>query len=1182
MATTTSLGFNIFSTFSNRGTNQAETSIQRLKRTANDASDSFGKFGGSLAKTMAIMAAPSAVPIVAGIAAITGGMLALGVTTAAAGGIFVATMSSTIKKTLEMHKAGEALTSEQWKFVTAVDGMKKSWQQFMMASADKTLGVARDGVAGFNAGIKQMPALIDAVYPSIKNTSVAFKDWMEGDGLKRFVSEIQGNGVPALDSMQRAGRDLLGFLGDGFRAFLPLGVGMAEALARGAYNLHQWADGGGFQKFIDNAMSNMPTIKEFFVALSEALKNTLKAFIELGPASLSLTTEILKIVATMSSDTIKTFFIAFMVAKTLYSTALAINAITLAVKLLSAAFIGTPIGWVVLAIGALIAIIVLIATKTTWFQDLWAKIWPVIKNVAVAVWDAIQSAIHSFVELWQRVWPIIEQAAMKVWDALKSAWASLVDLWNAVWPPIMAIAVKVWDALKAAWDVVWGVMLEVYNGFIVPLIDSWNTLWPEIKATAEVIWNWISDAWNVLWAVFSTVAQVYWDIMTAIWKALWPFIAAIATAVWDFLAAAWGALWEIISGIFNAFVSMFGPIFGSLWRGIVGIATAVWDVLKAAWNMILDVITAIFMVFMALFTGHWGAAWDAIKTAAASIWDFIVSLWNACLAFLKAGLDLFVTVVIALWNFVWDSVVAIAKGVWDGLIAAFKFFVDMIWGLLKAGLDLITTIWNAVWDAISTAAKTLWDGIVYQAKAFWDALTGFFEAGKNWILETFWNPLKTFFTETMPQAWDSAVAAIGKAWDSIKQIIRAPIQAVIDVVYNNGIVKVWNMVADAFGAGKLDPYTLPAFASGGEVRGPGTGTSDSITARLSRGEHVWTDREVRAAGGHGAVAALRSMVLGGQSVRTYGVDGAFADGGGVWDTIGSAIKAAFPAQVRGAEALGDLALGAIYPVAEAAINGATSFGVDTIKKLIPGENVLETMSTGMITKMGKTVLDWIKPRDVAPTINGSGGAGVAGSIPDGDRRRIIESALAAAGVPPPGTLDEWLIGMNTLITRESGWNPNAVNNWDINAQNGVPSGGLTQTIGPTFQAYRVPSLPNNVFDPIANVAASIRYIVSRYGSITNVQQANANLPPLGYAMGTPGATAGWRLVGERGPEWTKFRGGERVLPYGEAPQARGGSGGDHYEITIHAPGATKEAVRTLEQETLPKLRMMLVQQVGKK
>lgn len=53
------------------------------------------------------------------------------------------------------------------------------------------------------------------------------------------------------------------------------------------------------------------------------------------------------------------------------------------------------------------------------------------------------------------------------------------------------------------------------------------------------------------------------------------------------------------------------------------------------------------------------------------------------------------------------------------------------------------------------------------------------------------------------------------------------------------------------------------YAAGGAVDGPGTGTSDSISARLSKGEHVWTASEVAKAGGHQAMYALRKLFGGG-------------------------------------------------------------------------------------------------------------------------------------------------------------------------------------------------------------------------------------------------------------------------------------------------------------------------------
>ncbi|MEU8852792.1 transglycosylase SLT domain-containing protein [Streptomyces sp. NPDC048564] len=85
----------------------------------------------------------------------------------------------------------------------------------------------------------------------------------------------------------------------------------------------------------------------------------------------------------------------------------------------------------------------------------------------------------------------------------------------------------------------------------------------------------------------------------------------------------------------------------------------------------------------------------------------------------------------------------------------------------------------------------------------------------------------------------------------------------------------------------------------------------------------------------------------------------------------------------------------------------------------------------------------------------------------------------------PGTYN----GLHKNIMRESSGNPNAINNWDINAQNGVPSIGLLQVIKPTFDAYHVPGTAKSQYDPVANLTAAANYAADRYGSIDNVNSA---------------------------------------------------------------------------------------------
>jgi hypothetical protein len=80
-------------------------------------------------------------------------------------------------------------------------------------------------------------------------------------------------------------------------------------------------------------------------------------------------------------------------------------------------------------------------------------------------------------------------------------------------------------------------------------------------------------------------------------------------------------------------------------------------------------------------------------------------------------------------------------------------------------------------------------------------------------------------------------------------------------------------------------------------------------------------------------------------------------------------------------------------------------------------------------------------------------------------------------------------GLHKNIMRESSGNPMAINDWDINAINGIPSKGLLQVIPPTFKAYHVPGTSWNIYDPVANITAAANYAADRYGSIDNVNSA---------------------------------------------------------------------------------------------
>jgi hypothetical protein len=88
-----------------------------------------------------------------------------------------------------------------------------------------------------------------------------------------------------------------------------------------------------------------------------------------------------------------------------------------------------PILLVIAAIAILVVIIVLIATKTNWFQNIWKVAWGGIKAAALFVWSWIKGTLWPGI---QKVWNGIVRGAQMVWTGVKRYFGFWRGLFSAV------------------------------------------------------------------------------------------------------------------------------------------------------------------------------------------------------------------------------------------------------------------------------------------------------------------------------------------------------------------------------------------------------------------------------------------------------------------------------------------------------------------------------------------------------------------------------------------------------------------------------------------------------------------------------------------------------------------------------------------------------------------------------
>ena len=180
-------------------------------------------------------------------------------------------------------------------------------------------------------------------------------------------------------------------------------------------------------------------------------------------------------------------------------------------------------------------------------------------------------------------------------------------------------------------------------------------------------------------------------------------------------------------------------------------------------------------------------------------------------------------------------------------------------------------------------------------------------------------------------------------------------------------------------------------------------------------------------------------------------------------------------------------LTAAQPQAGTPVTAGTSGGALSTPML---RGAATPMSAAIPATLGRRVAavpaSWAMP--TAAQIGSAGipvESGPSGPAPTGQVSDWIQQALSVLAANGVDVSKISPADLYAIIEHESAGNPLAVNNWDANAAAGHPSMGLMQTIDSTFNAYKLPG-HDDVWNPVDNIIAGVRYALARYGSISAV------------------------------------------------------------------------------------------------
>ncbi|HAR6477760.1 TPA: phage tail tape measure protein [Staphylococcus pseudintermedius] len=760
--------------------------------------------------------------------------------------------------------------------------------------------------------------------------------------------------------------------------------------------------------------------------------------------------------------------------------ALATRGLGLAIR-----FMTGPIGLVITAVGLLVGGIIHLWRTNETFRNAVIKIWNSIKNsvlsLARGIWDGLKFIFNSSWFFIRTVFTTIKNFMSRTWIAIKNSVLNIVRN--------MLNGIKVVFTKLSSWT------RSLFNSVYTFMRNVWTNMRNVVVRIASSLWNGVRNVWNRLFTGTRNIFSKVKTWLVSLWTSLKNRVVSIGSNMWANLKRIFNNLFNGSRSIFNRVKSFMVNIWQSIRFSVTGIASSLWNTVRRTFNNMANGLKSI----IGRIKSHIGGMVSAIKRGLNGL---IKGLnWVGS----KLSLPKIPTLSTGTQRInrriktthdgrLKHGTMAVVgdKGPGNGRgIDGRRELIQYPNGRTALTPAKDTTTW------LPKGSRVI-SGSMRQQMLSTGTLPHFsigtwFGNAKNWVgdklkgagewltdkigdvMDYMDNPAKLFnkLLSNLGINFDSITKGMG----IVGQITRAAFNKIkkgaIDWMKNG-----FDSLGGEFVGGILDPDKINYHF----------GHTAAYTAATGRPFHEGVDFPF--------VYQTVRTPMGGRVARQSFMPGGY----GNWVKV-----------ISGAM---ELIFAHLKNFSKTPASG---------KNVKPGDVIGLTGNTGFSTgphlhfgirKNGRDI-------DPEPILREAkrkgklGGMGGGKGYPAGSgaayASRVISQAQSILG----GRYKSRYIHdqMMRVAKRESNYQPNVVNNWDINALRGDPSRGLFQIIGSTFRA-NAKSGYTNFSNPLHQAISAMRYIVARYGW-GGFKRAGD------YAYATGGLVhKGLYQLGEEGyPEW---------------------------------------------------------------
>lgn len=376
------------------------------------------------------------------------------------------------------------------------------------------------------------------------------------------------------------------------------------------------------------------------------------------------------------------------------------------------------------------------------------------------------------------------------------------------WDQIKVLGVEAWEEIKIGAEATFKAIVSGARA----IADAAAGVWASVKIGAAATWETVTAGAEAMW----TRLGDGWGIVSEAAESTWSRIATAAKATWDAIPRYFATSREVLLSAIRGLPALIAPV----WETIKSGATTAWNtVVSGAQALSSRVAPALGAVRDAL-----GSIWNGLTQAASAAWDTVTQTVQGAVNKVASAVGGLARSVLDAWSGASNDVVQASQAIVDAIQRA-----SDVSGNVQGAADLAAQL-VAPFQQAAEAINGIFGSIAASVGALAQQVVN------SWAVVP---EQMTFAAQAMVSSWSSAMSNVINSTTNMVAMVRGLISGLsAQLASLQSSIASAKAQAASSGSSGLSGGGGRGFSWGGLARGPGTGTSDSIPARLSAGEYV--------------------------------------------------------------------------------------------------------------------------------------------------------------------------------------------------------------------------------------------------------------------------------------------------------------------------------------------------------